>query len=296
MCVLLCIKYNVLKFLLFWGVVVFVARVSADNLLVNPCFDETPWDTGWTVEGDSGDGYISATPDTENYFSPPRSCQLVAATGWDNPAYISLYQEIPPARCCTCEAYFQNIDSSSGLGHTGVDIYIKINDEYVREWWAGGSNSVWTKWGKIYDTNNIVSGIKFVILSYIGMHASWGHGIFRIDNVYISGTTVGVEEEPIKSEKVFEVYPNPFTTQTTIYYSLNEIESDRANNNCKIIIYNLSGRVIREFNHLITSPFGRVIWDGENAQGNAVPLGIYFIQLGTSRRKPQYPTQKLIRF
>jgi hypothetical protein len=68
--------------------------------------------------------------------------------------------------------------------------------------------------------------------------------------------------------------PNPSTGLTSIYYSIPAEEKIR------MVIYNTAGQEIRRLADE-SAPAGmhKVIWDGRNSTGNAVPNGIYFCRL-----------------
>jgi hypothetical protein len=76
---------------------------------------------------------------------------------------------------------------------------------------------------------------------------------------------------------LFQNHPNPFNAGTMIEYSLpvpSEIE---------MRIYNIQGRLVREFNaNHRTSGYYSVYWDGRDRGGHPVASGIYFYQLKTS--------------
>ncbi|MBI4722657.1 MAG: T9SS type A sorting domain-containing protein [Candidatus Stahlbacteria bacterium] len=81
-----------------------------------------------------------------------------------------------------------------------------------------------------------------------------------------------------------EMYPNPFISLTTISYQIPEIRSQRSE--VRIQIYDVAGRIVKEFNPLTTKPFNQVVWRPEK-----LPRGIYFAKLNTGTYKL---TQKLI--
>lgn len=79
-------------------------------------------------------------------------------------------------------------------------------------------------------------------------------------------------------------YPNPFNPiieSTVIEYFL---ESNIKN---EIIIYDIKGEKVKEYNHQLGQPGGekgvnRITWDGKNTQGDYIANGIYFCYLKTS--------------
>ena len=74
--------------------------------------------------------------------------------------------------------------------------------------------------------------------------------------------------------KLFAVSPNPFRGETVLHLDL---ASERG---AKLVIYDVSGRVVRTFNRGFDRP-GRysVTWDGRNDAGERVASGVYFCAL-----------------
>jgi len=73
--------------------------------------------------------------------------------------------------------------------------------------------------------------------------------------------------------------PNPFSSQTTIYYSLT------ANTNATLEINDVTGRLIKSFsNNQQLKTKNPVIWNGKDNNRNQVKPGIYFCMLKTDDR------------
>lgn len=96
----------------------------------------------------------------------------------------------------------------------------------------------------------------------------------RYDIHGLIGNTVGVEDQFEAGGNLSMAYPNPFSAQTTIRFTLEQ--PGKAN----LKIYDLTGR------HITTLLDGQqapgehsLIWDGTDSQGNAMPSGTYFYQL-----------------
>lgn len=91
-----------------------------------------------------------------------------------------------------------------------------------------------------------------------------------------SGTQTTNQSVTLSRPKLFQNYPNPFKTHTTIRYSI-PIE-----NRVSLKIYNINGTLIKT---LINQPqkFGvySVNWDGKNNDNKTVSSGIYFYRLET---------------
>lgn len=71
------------------------------------------------------------------------------------------------------------------------------------------------------------------------------------------------------------VYPNPFSKETTLAFSVVESEE------ISIEIYNINGQLIRTLipQHSMNSGSYKVIWDGQEGYGNEAANGIYLYQI-----------------
>jgi len=69
------------------------------------------------------------------------------------------------------------------------------------------------------------------------------------------------------------IFPNPFKDKLNIRYQTTE------KNNVNLKIYDVTGRLIKQFNHLTNSAVNQVIWNGKDDHGRAVSQGVYFVQV-----------------
>jgi len=103
---------------------------------------------------------------------------------------------------------------------------------------------------------------------------------------WINECLPGVEENSqlstVNCQLKLQVYPNPFTQETHIVFSISHLANDKILN-AKCCIYDLSGKLIRTFNHLTNQPFNQVIWDGKDITGVEVPNGVYFLRLSNGK-------------
>lgn len=77
-----------------------------------------------------------------------------------------------------------------------------------------------------------------------------------------------------------QVFPNPFLRITNIDFSF-----VKKSDNLKLIIYDISSRLVKSFNHLANHQFNQVAWSGDDEHGQQVPDGIYFIELMNGKEK-----------
>jgi len=119
-------------------------------------------------------------------------------------------------------------------------------------------------------------------------------------NTWNIGEILGIKEInkwDVESRKL-EVYPNPFHKNLTIKFQIPNPKHQtnpkfQNQNNYEInveqgfslVIYNASGRIVRQFNHLSATqyggiqPFNQVVWDGTDNSGRRLPSGVYFVKL-----------------
>jgi len=137
------------------------------------------------------------------------------------------------------------------------------------------------------------SGVEQWVARYNGP-GNWWDNAYAIDldnlgNVYVTGRSMGsgtyydyatikysqvvVEEEvgSNKQETRLEIYQNPSRYKVDIRWQITE------NIERNLIIYNATGRLIKEF-HITDHSFNRVTWDGRDNSGKKVPSGIYFLK------------------
>ncbi len=92
------------------------------------------------------------------------------------------------------------------------------------------------------------------------------------------GYPTGVEEEFYPQEEelycLSQNYPNPFVSQTAIYYQISE------ENFVSLNIYNVAGRLIITLvnEHKLAGSY-RIYWNGKDEGGRPVSTGLYFYQL-----------------
>ena len=95
-----------------------------------------------------------------------------------------------------------------------------------------------------------------------------------------SKATITEIEEPVLSDNYFNLksYPNPFSSSTTIVYTLPET------GNVSIKIYNISGQLVST---LVDEqkPAGEysVQWNSTNSNGKEVNAGVYFYRVKTGK-------------
>ncbi|MGC9337916.1 MAG: T9SS type A sorting domain-containing protein [Candidatus Cloacimonadia bacterium] len=103
-------------------------------------------------------------------------------------------------------------------------------------------------------------------------------GIIPIDAAFYGfEPEPGIGDSPQPADGVqLSNFPNPFSTSTTISFSIPPHYKDDA----EIEIYNLKGQRIRELKiENLKLKINKVVWDGKDAYGKQMPSGIYFAKL-----------------
>lgn len=77
---------------------------------------------------------------------------------------------------------------------------------------------------------------------------------------------------PLNSGSI-TLFPNPFNEKLNIRYQITE------NNNVNLKIYDVTGRLVKQFNHLANQSFNQIVWNGEDENGRVIAQGIYFLQI-----------------
>ncbi len=101
---------------------------------------------------------------------------------------------------------------------------------------------------------------------------------FRVPPTFYKDGKIDVVFERI-SGSFATAGPNSFKEKLVINLAASEKHLSAIGNPLSVKIYDASGRLIRQFNHLANSPFTKIIWDGTDENRKVVPGGIYFILL-----------------
>ncbi|MCK4307933.1 T9SS type A sorting domain-containing protein [candidate division WOR-3 bacterium] len=284
------------RVLIFTGLVVFTGSLSAGNFVFNPSFDMTPWDTGWTIDTTIYNSHVEA--DSSKCYSGHRSCNIVAEKTVSISEAGAIFQKVPKVINCTCRVYYQYFINAKSIppyyvssAIAAVRIYVKINGRWECEWTrkviadsigedTTDEISTWTKWEKVYDSKDTVSCIKFHSTIPLWGYSFYAYASFWIDDIYISGEEIGVEENNEIANYKLQVYPNPFMKSIEFRVESSELKDS------KLEIHDISGRIVRKLSiSNKQSAISNVKWDGKGEEGIPLPGGIYFAKLITKGDK-----------
>ncbi|MGQ9702048.1 MAG: C25 family cysteine peptidase [bacterium] len=136
---------------------------------------------------------------------------------------------------------------------------------------AGTYRTVGTSFELGMLVDDIPPSTRAALLDSIMHFFGFSHGITEKDKITIQ-----------KSEISLQIYPNPFRNNLVIKFQLpilNQVQDKSQTELISIKIYDVSGRLVKQFNHLTIQPFNRLVWCGDDNSGRKLPAGIYFIKL-----------------
>lgn len=95
------------------------------------------------------------------------------------------------------------------------------------------------------------------------------------DPIDIYHTATGIEEnlDLHTGQLKLDVYPNPFTEKVNITYNIGQCPRD-----LEFEIYDVTGKLVKQFNHSTIQLFNQVTWSGIDASGKKLSSGVYFVQ------------------
>jgi len=256
----------------------YLAKTDSDgNLLWSKTYGGFSNDYAYSVQEISNGGYIIAGH-TRSFGSGSWDVYLVKTNSVGDTVWTKTCGGIH------ADEAFSIIETSDGdyiiagathsFGAGISDVYVIKTDKDGNIIWTGTYGGSKEDWG--YSIQQTPDG-GYIIIGYT---ESFGAGYI---NVYLIKTEndAGIEYEKEQNQKPrvglqLNVYPNPFTTSTTIYFPSIEHRAE----SIELDIYDVSGRRVRDF-ILYPSSFilPAVAWDGKDDEGRALPPGTYFIRI-----------------
>ncbi len=97
-----------------------------------------------------------------------------------------------------------------------------------------------------------------------------------IDVTYDGQKILNGDLIPAKPEIIYKFYPNPMKNET--YFTF-DFFSDKNPPGCKIKIYTVAGRLVKEIETAAKVGFNQIYWDGRDSDGETMANGIYLYKL-----------------
>jgi hypothetical protein len=97
-------------------------------------------------------------------------------------------------------------------------------------------------------------------------------------NVTLKLTSIETDRDPvIRSNRLFDAYPNPFNPATKIQVDLMSTQK------VSLVVYDVTGRQVKTlYNGILEAGSKTLTWNGQDDNGRIVSSGIYFYQLKTA--------------
>jgi hypothetical protein len=96
--------------------------------------------------------------------------------------------------------------------------------------------------------------------------------IYRYEYDGGGGGPMSQQSQPMHNTSI-TVFPNPFTENLNITYQIT------GQNGADLKIYDVTGRLVKQFDLASSTPSNHIIWDGVDDHGRTVPQGIYFLRI-----------------
>ncbi len=145
----------------------------------------------------------------------------------------------------------------------------------------------------------LISEERASAMYFIDRHSGWGAGVTGryIGSKNLAHTADGAKtwnsvvitsvknlqsNYPYPSDfRLYDNYPNPFNAQTKIIFQVYQPHTP-----IRVNVYDILGQEVRT---LVDKTFAAgmhyVVWDGKNAEGQSVAMGVYFYELSRGQQK-----------
>ena len=261
---------------------------------------------GFTNDVESGEGDWTHYGTRDNWHitehksnSPTHSWYSGVEGSWqytneNDASLVSPYFVVPPGSTLY---FYHQYSLEPGYDYSYIDVdngsgWWKTLDEF------NGDQSSWTQVS--YPLNDYDGQTIRVRFRFVSDYNTTAEGWY-IDDISVP-TDIGVEEHIPHSKTqipLLQVHPNPFSKLINISFGIGH--PDRITHSSygtgsaesiELKIFDATGRLIKQFNHLTIQSFNQIVWDGTNDRGTSVPEGVYFMRLETGDIKSN---KKIIR-
>lgn len=175
-------------------------------------------------------------------------------------------------------------EDSRTFGSTGYDIYFSFSDD------SGTTFKPDVRVNDLLGMSGAWDHSPSIAVNYESqVFVAWQsdrNGILNYDIYFASGTYMGVQEYyDAKPTITLMCYPNPFREKTDIRWLMADGGSQMTDNGLQIKIYDISGRMVRQFDYTTIGLSNQLTWFGDDKHDHQVPAGIYFICLRIDDKK-----------
>ena len=183
-------------------------------------------------------------------------------------------------------ANIQDVTGQAGTiadGYTHDYLYGLGPDSYVDEITANG--------GAIFfkSQDNIGRAVSYSGLSgmYRAIHSTFIFGALR-DGAFTKAMlmtqymdylseTVDVHEYTENTITQCTVSPNPFSNTTVVRYQMRDESPEQVS----VKVYDITGRLVRQWNNPTIQQSNDIVWDGCDDNGNRLSSGTYIVRIAT---------------
>jgi len=209
-----------------------------DNAIIGNMGGISCWNSSPVIEGTLTASNIGAGIELFDSYATIDSCTISNNGG--HGIYIDAIFSMSP------HINYSNITNNSGYGVLYAASEVVVDAEY--NWWGDPSGP-----------GGVGPGVGDEVSAFVD-YEPW------LTN------PIGIEEQKSMSNTFtsLQITPNPFHDKVSVKFdSRNNAQST------EIKIYDISGRVIKQFNQSLVY---QISWDGRDNSGKPVPSGIYFLK------------------
>ncbi len=164
--------------------------------------------------------------------------------------------------------------ASATDNHTGAIVYVRPEGE--KEW----TSYTYVKSDGSFNIPVESDGVyEYLVTEKDGSEA---RGTITVENleaevtVEITSIADPSDNLVIKTDQLFDAYPNPFNPSTTIKVQMAQ------NGPAKLVVYNVLGQKVKTlFDGSLQAGSQKFVWNGKDDNGRQVASGLYFYQLKT---------------
>ncbi|MCD4795327.1 MAG: T9SS type A sorting domain-containing protein [Bacteroidales bacterium] len=226
----------------------------------------TGTDSGFSVQQTSDDGYIIAGF-TDSFGQGSYDAYIIKTNAAGDTVWTKTYGGAAYDKAYSIQAISDGTYIVSGTTRSFED---SSGDVYLLKLDSSGD----TLWTETYNNGNDDRGWS-VQQTSDNNYIIAGFSALDYYMLKIAGEPTGIESyKQYDKQLLSQSYPNPFSLETTISFSLNEASY------VSIDIYNIEGKKIKSLlsSHLDAGRHN-IVWKGTNESGEPVRKGVYFYKI-----------------